>query len=83
MSQMINSIDTDSSLSDAERVLCSIVSELLNTDSISIDDDFFALGGDSITAMALSTKMRKQGYVLKAKDIFVCKVLRGIAEKPK
>ncbi|WP_068717871.1 non-ribosomal peptide synthetase [Vibrio tritonius] len=83
MSQMINSIDTCSGLSDAERVLYSIVSELLNTDSISIDDDFFALGGDSITAMALSTKMRKQGYVLKAKDIFVCKVLRDIAAKAK
>ena len=83
MSQMFNSIDACSDLSDAELVLCAIVSELLSTDTITIDDDFFALGGDSITAMALSTKMRKQGYVLKAKDIFVCKVLRDIAAKAK
>jgi len=62
-----------------QMALCEAVSNLLRIDEVMPEDDFFALGGDSITAMALSTRMRKLGFVVKAKDIFTRKVLADIA----
>ncbi|RTG14669.1 amino acid adenylation domain-containing protein, partial [Serratia marcescens] len=33
-------------------------------------DDFFALGGDSISAMGLGTALRRKGYLLRPREIF-------------
>ncbi|MFD1547393.1 non-ribosomal peptide synthetase [Nonomuraea guangzhouensis] len=36
-----------------ERILCALFARALRTEQVSVDDDFFALGGDSRRAMAL------------------------------
>jgi acyl-coenzyme A synthetase/AMP-(fatty) acid ligase len=49
-------------LTDAEQLLCNIVAKVLNLDvaSIGLDDDFYRLGGDSITTIQLSSAARSQ-----------------------
>ncbi|QMV14155.1 amino acid adenylation domain-containing protein [Vibrio spartinae] len=63
-----------------QQVLCDAVAELLGADKVGTADDFFALGGDSISAMGLGTLLRKAGYELRPRDIFSARQLRGMAE---
>ncbi|OJZ79694.1 hypothetical protein ASPFODRAFT_555216 [Aspergillus luchuensis CBS 106.47] len=48
-------------------------------DSIGIDDSFFRLGGDSITAMQLSAHLRAAGFSTSVADIFDAKTISRLA----
>ncbi|MFF2149209.1 amino acid adenylation domain-containing protein [Kitasatospora sp. NPDC058190] len=54
----------------AERLLCDLVARVVGRDTVSADDDFFALGGDSISAIRLVSSARTEGLVLTVRDIF-------------
>ncbi|MFD9179399.1 amino acid adenylation domain-containing protein, partial [Streptomyces diastaticus] len=41
-----------------ERALCAIWAEVLGADRIGVDDDFFALGGDSISSLKVTSRTR-------------------------
>ncbi|MDC9604089.1 amino acid adenylation domain-containing protein [Xenorhabdus griffiniae] len=56
--------------SEQEKSICEAFSSLLGVQEVSADDDFFALGGDSISAMALGTQLRRLGWQLRPRDIF-------------
>lgn len=51
----------------------------IEKDSISIDDSFFSLGGDSIGAMRLASLARQHGISLQVRDVFQDHILRDIA----
>lgn len=53
-----------------ETLICQAVADLLGMERVGADDDFFALGGDSISAMGLGTAARRAGYQLRPRDIF-------------
>ncbi|EGE02979.1 nonribosomal peptide synthetase [Trichophyton equinum CBS 127.97] len=55
-----------------ERKLQQLWSSVLNVDKsqISLDDSFFRLGGDSVSAMRLVTNARKSGINLTVADVF-------------
>ncbi len=53
-----------------EEVLCQAIAETLGLPSVGPEADFFRLGGDSIQAMTLSTRLRKAGYRLPPREIF-------------
>ncbi len=63
-----------------EKVLCKAASELLSIDKVSVTDDFFNLGGDSISAMGLGTLLRKSGFDLRPKDIFSARTIGAMAQ---
>ncbi|WP_067824311.1 amino acid adenylation domain-containing protein [Nocardia inohanensis] len=48
----------------AEQALCTVVGAVLGHEAVSVDDDFFGAGGDSITAITVSSRLREQGFVL-------------------
>ncbi|MGG7614229.1 phosphopantetheine-binding protein, partial [Streptomyces sp. ZG43] len=43
---------------ETERVLCAIWAEVLGRERIGTGDDFFALGGDSITSLKITSRVR-------------------------
>ncbi len=55
---------------ELEQTLCATIAQVLGLEKVGLDHDFFASGGDSISAMVLCNEMRKQGWVLHTRDIF-------------
>ncbi len=55
---------------EQERLICRAMANLLGMERVGADDDFFALGGDSISAMGLGTALRRNGYLLRPREIF-------------
>ncbi|KAL2679310.1 Nonribosomal peptide synthetase 30 [[Neocosmospora] mangrovei] len=70
---------------DAQHELQRIWSRILDlpTDLIGLDDGFFSLGGDSVSAMKVVGEARKVGIELAVADIFTHRTLRLIAENSK
>ncbi|MGG4404333.1 amino acid adenylation domain-containing protein, partial [Paenibacillus amylolyticus] len=52
-----------------ESVLVDIFQEVLGVENISIKDSFFELGGDSIKAIRIVSKMRSAGYLISVPNI--------------
>jgi aryl carrier-like protein len=65
--------------SEMEQMLCEIWAEVLLKDRVSIKDDFFMLGGDSIKAIQISFRLNKAGYKVTVKDILYHSVLEELA----
>ncbi|MFL1376506.1 MULTISPECIES: non-ribosomal peptide synthetase [unclassified Nocardiopsis] len=55
---------------DAEKALCAAIAEVLGLPGADADADFFALGGDSITAIRLVGRARGAGLELTVRDVF-------------
>ncbi|WP_189226194.1 non-ribosomal peptide synthase/polyketide synthase [Saccharothrix coeruleofusca] len=56
--------------SEREELLCRLFAEVLGLEEVGADDEFFALGGDSIMSIQLASRARRAGLALTAKDIF-------------
>ncbi|MFJ7048679.1 non-ribosomal peptide synthase/polyketide synthase [Streptomyces sp. NPDC101112] len=54
----------------AERVLHEIAAGLLDRPGLGVDDDLFTLGADSIHAIQLVSRARRQGLALTPQDVF-------------
>ncbi|WP_116201694.1 non-ribosomal peptide synthetase [Amycolatopsis circi] len=66
---------------DTERAVAEIVTEVLGLDRIGVEDDFFALGGDSILAVqALSRLRRAFGADLSARALFDASSVEKLAQ---
>ncbi|MCQ2515021.1 MAG: amino acid adenylation domain-containing protein, partial [Ruminococcus sp.] len=64
---------------DVEKTVCKAFSEILGIDKIGVDDSFFELGGDSIKAIRIISKLRDAGYTVTVKDIMGGKTVEKIA----
>ncbi|GAB2728292.1 amino acid adenylation domain-containing protein [Streptomyces bullii] len=53
-----------------ERRLCAVFADVLGLDEVDADEDFFALGGDSILSMAVSGRARRAGLAVSPRDVF-------------
>ena len=53
----------------AERALSAIWQQELGAASVGLDDDFFALGGDSLAALAIAVGAREAGLQLRSADV--------------
>ncbi|MCM2493680.1 condensation domain-containing protein [Burkholderia glumae] len=65
--------------SELERRLAAIWAEVLGQPSVGADDDFFALGGDSILAAVIVSRAALDGMYLKPQDIFRHTTVSGLA----
>ncbi|HEY0844906.1 MAG TPA: amino acid adenylation domain-containing protein [Noviherbaspirillum sp.] len=52
-----------------EAVLLAVWKSILGRDAIGLHDNYFALGGDSIQAIQIVSRLRAQGYTLKVTDL--------------
>ncbi|MEU2608695.1 non-ribosomal peptide synthetase [Streptomyces albus] len=62
----------------AERTLCDLVGELTGVVRVGLDDDFFALGGDSLLAARLASRARKEGMDFSLRDILHKRTVRAL-----
>lgn len=65
--------------SPAEQILAQIWTALLGIESIGAKDDFFDLGGDSVTAIQMVGRARNAGLVLSANDMLTHKSIEALA----
>ncbi len=64
---------------ERERELCAVVAEALGLPEVGVTDDFFALGGDSIVALAVVAKARARGIAIGPRDVFSLRTPEAIA----
>ncbi|WP_147123878.1 non-ribosomal peptide synthetase, partial [Nocardia neocaledoniensis] len=64
---------------ERERALCAVVAEALGLPEVNATDDFFGLGGDSITAIGVSSRLRALGWEVQPKTLLAQRDLAGIA----
>ncbi|MFE6690608.1 amino acid adenylation domain-containing protein [Streptomyces sp. NPDC057743] len=64
---------------DEERILCGVIAETLGIPEVGVDDDFFALGGDSILSIQVVSRARGEGLVITPRDVFVHRTMAAIA----
>lgn len=63
----------------AERILCQAFAEVLGLQAVGVDDDFFALGGDSILSIQVVSRARAEGLVVRPRDVFGHRTVRAVA----
>ncbi len=54
----------------SEEVLCALFAQVLGVDRVGIDDNFFALGGDSIMSIQLVSRACKAGLTITPRAVF-------------
>lgn len=65
-----------------EAALATIWAEVLGYDSVTPDDDYFALGGDSLSGMQIVSQIRSDlGYTIKVPDLLEAGTVKALAEK--
>lgn len=64
-----------------EQILVKIWSDVLEINNISIGDNFFNLGGDSIKAIRVVSKLHQYGYDLEIKDLFKYLSIKEVSSK--
>lgn len=64
-----------------QKLLCQLAASILKLDRMGIDDDFFMVGGDSISAIILCTQLRQHGFQLKPSDVFQYKTMVALSHQ--
>ncbi|MEU1126890.1 amino acid adenylation domain-containing protein, partial [Streptomyces sp. NPDC005899] len=62
-----------------ERTLCEVFASVLRIPAVRTDDDFFALGGDSILSIQLVSRAREAGLGITPRDIFLHRTPEAVA----
>src|SRR5256884_4708248 len=65
--------------SPQEELLCALFAEVLGVERVGIEDNFFALGGDSIVSIQLVSRARKAGLVITPRAVFEHQTVAGLA----
>ncbi|MFE7116949.1 amino acid adenylation domain-containing protein [Streptomyces sp. NPDC057654] len=55
---------------EVETALCALFAEVLGLERVGVEDSFFELGGDSIMAMQLVARARREGLLFDTQDMF-------------
>lgn len=62
-----------------EKVLCSLLTEILHVQQVSLADNFFSIGGDSILSIQLVSRLRRAGFIITSRDVFQQQTIEGLA----
>lgn len=64
---------------DLEKTLCGAFADVLGLERVGVDDDFFALGGDSIVSIQLVARLRAADVAITARQVFELRTVAAIA----
>ncbi|MFC5141511.1 amino acid adenylation domain-containing protein [Actinomycetospora rhizophila] len=62
-----------------ERALAAVLADVLGLERAGVDDDFVGLGGDSITAIAVCSRLRAHGLELRPRELLAAPDLASLA----
>ncbi|MEU6770337.1 amino acid adenylation domain-containing protein [Streptomyces sp. NPDC046759] len=65
---------------EAEEIITAAYADVLGVDRVGIDDDFFAVGGDSLRSIQVVARARARGLHLTTREIFECRTAARLAE---
>ncbi|MET7647458.1 amino acid adenylation domain-containing protein [Streptomyces sp. NPDC005426] len=66
-------------VTENERLVCAAVAAVLRLERVGVDQDFFRLGGDSISAISLLSALRDAGLHVTARQVFTHGVVGALA----
>ncbi|PCK23143.1 non-ribosomal peptide synthetase [Bacillus pumilus] len=69
----------DRAVSEEERVLEKVWSQLLGASSIGVHDNYFELGGDSIIVIQMVARLAQEGYIIQPRDVFEKQTISQLA----
>ncbi|NEC24252.1 phosphopantetheine-binding protein, partial [Streptomyces parvus] len=64
---------------ERETAVCAAMAQVLALPGVGADDDFFALGGDSIVTVRLTGVLRADGWEVAPRDVFRHRTAAGLA----
>ncbi|BDB61763.1 dimodular nonribosomal peptide synthase [Rhodococcus sp. RDE2] len=64
-----------------EEIVAGVFAEVLGVERVGADDDFFALGGNSLLAVRVASQLKKYGLTMKLQWLFVDSTPAGLAER--
>nr|MCH9649032.1 amino acid adenylation domain-containing protein [Deltaproteobacteria bacterium] len=62
-----------------ERALAEIFGEVLSVETVGLDDDFFALGGDSILSLQITSRAKRAGLKVTPQQVFEAPTVEALA----
>ncbi|MEV5358076.1 amino acid adenylation domain-containing protein [Streptomyces sp. NPDC052693] len=65
---------------EAEAVITAAYADVLGVERVGADDDFFAVGGDSLRSIQVVARARARGLHLTTREIFECRTAARLAE---
>lgn len=65
---------------EAEKIVTAAYADVLGVDRVGVDDDFFAVGGDSLRSIQVVARARSRGLHLTVREIFECRTATRLAE---
>ncbi|MFJ4157612.1 amino acid adenylation domain-containing protein, partial [Pseudomonas sp. NPDC089752] len=66
-------------IDETQRILAELWCAALGVEQVGIDDNFFELGGDSIIAIQVVSRARRQGLQFNPRDLFQYQTVRSLA----
>ena len=66
---------------ETERRLAAIWADVFKLDAVGVHDNFFEIGGDSITSIQVVAAARRQGLALSAREIFEHQTIAALAAR--
>ncbi|MEU7765421.1 amino acid adenylation domain-containing protein [Nocardia sp. NPDC049190] len=63
----------------AELVIAAVIGEVLGIDRVGLDDNFFALGGDSIVSLQVVSRSRARGVTFAPREVFESPTVAALA----
>lgn len=64
---------------ETEAAFCRAMAEVLGLERVGADEDFYLIGGDSLTAMRLITTCAEEGYLVTVNGLHECRTARKLA----
>ncbi|SEM77971.1 amino acid adenylation domain-containing protein [Chitinophaga rupis] len=76
-----NKIAYSAPVTDQEKILVQVCEIVLNKERISVKDNFYNLGGDSIKSIQIVSRLKQLGYTLKVEAVLQTPVLETLASQ--
>ncbi|WP_157108693.1 non-ribosomal peptide synthetase, partial [Aldersonia kunmingensis] len=77
---VFESVEFRAATTPLEQGIAEVMAEVLGLASVSVDDSFFALGGDSIVSIQFVSRARARGILFSPRDVFEQRTVAALAE---